>query len=100
MAASAGVGAKWTPTRYKKKAPPPPRPPSGMPDIPTIGAGGFGSAGGGGAGGAAAGAGAGAGEMNSIEQVMKANALQRKNDMEQRYLNAGERPPQNTDEYG
>jgi translation initiation factor IF-2 len=38
--------------------------------------------------------------VKSIEQVMKANSLQRKKDMEQRFLNAGEAVPFNVDEFG
>ena len=41
-----------------------------------------------------------AGDATSIEQVMKANSMQRKKDMEQRFLNAGETVPFNVDEFG
>ena len=40
------------------------------------------------------------GGAKSIEQLMKANSLQRKKDMEQRFLNAGEAVPFNVDEFG
>ena len=40
------------------------------------------------------------GNATSIEQVMKANSMQRKKDMEQRFINAGETVPFNVDEFG
>ncbi|EED89801.1 predicted protein, partial [Thalassiosira pseudonana CCMP1335] len=39
-------------------------------------------------------------EGQSLEQVLRANAQQRKQDMVERYKNAGERVPFNIDEYG
>ncbi len=70
---SSREGSTWRPSFYRKKEDPPP--PS--------------------QGNAAAGSAA-----TSIEQVMKANSMQRKKDMEQRFLNAGEAVPFNVDEFG
>jgi len=38
--------------------------------------------------------------VKSMEQIMKENAIQRQQSMEQRYVNAGQRVPYNSDEYG
>jgi len=70
--AASTVGSTWRPSFYKKKEDPPP--PSQGEDA--------------------------AGSATSIEQVMKANSIQRKKDMEQRFLNAGEAVPFNVDEFG
>mmetsp|Transcript_19772 Transcript_19772/g.39544 ORF Transcript_19772/g.39544 Transcript_19772/m.39544 type:complete len:1073 (-) Transcript_19772:43-3261(-) len=69
---SSRVGSTWRPSFYRKKEEPPP--PNQGDDA--------------------------AGNATSIEQVMKANSMQRKKDMEQRFLNAGEAVPFNVDEFG
>jgi translation initiation factor IF-2 len=68
---SSSVGSTWRPSFYRKKEAPTPN----QGDAAAVNA-------------------------TSIEQVMKANSIQRKKDMEQRFLNAGETVPFNVDEFG
>jgi translation initiation factor IF-2 len=87
------VGGRWMPSFYKKRSTMPqspsvtPRPPVMTPSFqmqPTIRNDG----------------GDDVGQVKSMERVMRENAIQRHQNMEQIYINAGQRVPYNSDEFG
>lgn len=91
LEADVGVGARWMPSFYKKKTSTPlPPPVSAQPPVlqssfqmqPMDHIDGDVS------------------EVKSMERVMKENAIQRHQNMEKRYINAGQRVPYNSDEFG